>query len=100
MVNLDVLNWNDLKFFVVVAQSGSLTRAASILRLNHSTAFRRINSLEEALDTKLFIRLPDGYKLSEIGLEVLRYAEEMSAIVTYIKSVLDPQNEDMKGQLS
>lgn len=100
MSKSDLLNWNDFRFFVVVAQSGSLARAAETLGVNHSTVFRRLNSLEEALDAKLFNRLNDGYQLSEAGLDILRYVEDMSDRVNDIRRLLDSQNEGMVGPIN
>ncbi len=97
MVNLDKLNWNDLKYFISVARSGSLARAAETLGVNHSTVFRRINNLEDALGAKLFTRLSEGYQLSEEGKDVLKYVDEMSTRVDDIQRLLDNNNEELRG---
>lgn len=99
MVKLDKLNWNDLKYFISVAQSGSLARAAEMLSVNHSTVFRRINNLEQALGAKLFTRLSEGYQLSEEGREVLKYVDEMSTRVNDIQRLLDNKNEELRGPI-
>lgn len=97
MVNADKLNWDDLKHFISVARAGSLARAAEMLGVNHSTVFRRINNLEQALGAKLFTRLSEGYQLSEEGKDVLKYVDEMSARVNDIQRLLDNQNEELRG---
>jgi DNA-binding transcriptional LysR family regulator len=53
-------DWNDLRLVLAVARAGSLTGAAETLSVNHSTAFRRLGSLEERLGVRLFERLPGG----------------------------------------
>jgi len=55
-------DWNDLKAFLAVMRTGRLTVAAKSLRVEHSTLSRRINRLEQALDVKLFERMPTGYQ--------------------------------------
>lgn len=69
------LNWNDVPLLLAIAEAGSLAGAARTLGVNHSTVFRRLQTLEETLGLALFERLPDGYRLTEAGSEVLPDAE-------------------------
>ena len=43
------VNWNALKIFLAIAESGTLTGAAKTLEVNHSTVFRRLNTFEVKL---------------------------------------------------
>ncbi len=65
------IDWNDYQYFLRVALLGSLKQAAEAMGVNHSTVFRRINSLEEKMDVRLFERLRTGYVLTEAGEEIL-----------------------------
>ena len=58
------LDWDDLRFFLAVAAAGSLSAAARELGVNTTTVLRRIASLEEALQARLFERLRSGYALT------------------------------------
>ncbi len=69
------MDWNDLKFFLEVARSGSLTRAASALKASQSTVARRVSELEQDLGATLFERHQTGYFLTDEGQEILRRAE-------------------------
>ncbi|MFJ4292116.1 LysR family transcriptional regulator [Cupriavidus sp. NPDC089707] len=60
-------DWDDLKHFLAVSQSGSLAGAARTLHVNHSTVLRRLARLEEVLGTLLFERHPTGYALTAAG---------------------------------
>ena len=60
-------NWEDFRIALQVAQSGTLTKAGKALNMNHTTVLRHINQLEDALDSKLFIRHQRGYQLTEAG---------------------------------
>ena len=53
-------NWNDLRLVLAIHRAGSLGGGAVALNVNHSTAFRRLNALEDHLGTRLFERLPGG----------------------------------------
>ncbi|NLH81511.1 MAG: LysR family transcriptional regulator, partial [Phyllobacteriaceae bacterium] len=54
-------DWNDLRFFLAVAQAGTLTGAARRLGTDHATVSRRVSALETAIGAKLFERTPQGY---------------------------------------
>jgi DNA-binding transcriptional LysR family regulator len=71
-------NWNDLKLVLAIARAGTLSGGASALGINHSTAFRRLNALEEKLGARLFERLPGGiYQTTAEGERVATTAERV-----------------------
>ncbi|MCG5244328.1 LysR family transcriptional regulator, partial [Azospirillum doebereinerae] len=55
------MNWDDLRVFLALARSGSLSATARDLGVDHSTVARRVAALEAALGVRLFDRLPRGY---------------------------------------
>jgi DNA-binding transcriptional LysR family regulator len=69
------LDWDDLRYVLAVARTGSLAGAARELAVRHSTMLRRIDAIEEKLQTRLFERLRNGYVITEAG-EVLRQTAE------------------------
>jgi DNA-binding transcriptional LysR family regulator len=64
------LDWDDLRFFLAVSERGSISAAAKLLNVNHSTVLRRLGTLEKRLGTRLFDRLPDGYEMTAQGEEL------------------------------
>ncbi len=75
------MDWNDLRFFLEVARTNSLTKSAVKLKVSQSTVSRRISALESSLQTCLFLHHQTGYFLTDAGQKVLRYAEEVEAKV-------------------
>lgn len=71
------LSWDDLQFFLAVAREGQLSRAARILGTSHVTVSRRIDRLEQALNTRLFERNPRGYEPTPAGRRLVDAAERM-----------------------
>jgi DNA-binding transcriptional LysR family regulator len=65
------LNWDDLRFFLAVAEAGSLSAASSLLKVNTTTVLRRVASLEDALGARLFDRSRSGYRLTPRGERLL-----------------------------
>ena len=73
----DDLDWNLVKSFVTVAESGSLAAAAAVLGLAHPTVARHVQSLEAALGVTLFDRRANGLKLNAAGHRMVAAASEM-----------------------
>lgn len=78
------MDWDDLRFFAELVRQGNLSATARRLRIDHSTVARRIDSLERALDMKLFDRLPRGYVLTVEG---ERIAERVGVLEEAVSSI-------------
>jgi DNA-binding transcriptional LysR family regulator len=74
-----VLDWNDVRYFLAVADTGSTLGAGRRLRVSQTTAARRVAALEAALGVVLFERRAAGYRLTEQGDALLPLAREMAA---------------------
>lgn len=72
-----MFDWNDLRYFLAIARTGTLARAASELDINATTVGRRLAALEEAVQTRLFDRTPEGYALTPAGRDLLQRAVRM-----------------------
>jgi DNA-binding transcriptional LysR family regulator len=75
--NDQMYDWNDLRFFLAVARTGSTLAASRALGVNQTTVARRIGALERAIGTKLFDKRQAGYALTETGLELRTTAERV-----------------------
>lgn len=60
-------NWDDYRYFLAVAEEGSVSGAARKLDTTQPTVGRRIAELEKRLNAKLFQRSRNGYLLTELG---------------------------------
>jgi len=72
-----VLDWDDLRYFLALARSGSLSAAGRALGVTQPTVGRRIEAFERRLGTKLFRRTPAGYVPSPAGESVLAHVDAM-----------------------
>ena len=72
-------DWEDIRHFLAVAQSGTLSAAARSLNVDHATISRRLASLEAALDLRLVDRLPRSCRLTAIGRQIFERAMAMEA---------------------
>jgi DNA-binding transcriptional LysR family regulator len=74
-----MVDWEDIRHFLAVAQNGTLSGAARNLKVDHATVSRRLAALEVALDVRLVDRLPRSCRLTTIGRQVFERAVEMEA---------------------
>jgi len=58
---------NDLQLIRAIGAAGTLTGAARLLKVDHSTAFRRLRAIETRLGAKLFARAREGYTPTSAG---------------------------------
>ena len=93
------MDWDDLRYFLAVARSGSLSGAARSLGVNHSTVFRRIQGFEKKVAVRLFDRLPTGYALTVAGDDMLASAEKISAEIDTVDRRLTGRDLKLNGPL-
>lgn len=75
-----------LRYFVSVAQTGSFTRSAEVLRIAQPALSRQIRNLETELGLRLLNRLPRGVELTDSGHQLLSRAED---IIAMLKETVD-----------
>ncbi len=92
-------NWDDLRFFLAVARHGSLSAAARILGVNHSTVLRRVAALEAAFGVRLFDRLPGGYVLTAEGDAMHRVALKVEEELAGASRLLSGRDTRISGTL-
>jgi DNA-binding transcriptional LysR family regulator len=99
MLNPHSLAWDDFKLVRLITEAKGLAGAATRLGVNHSTVFRRLGQLEEALGTKLFERHRTGYTLTTAGEEMAALAERMEEDVASFARKLAGQAISPAGEL-
>lgn len=82
------LNWDDLRVFKAIADTGQIGKAAQLLHLDPTTLSRRLRRLESQVETPLFERTRDGQTLTEAGERLLAKVEEMDMAASSISEQL------------
>ncbi|MBW0007884.1 MAG: LysR family transcriptional regulator [Sphingomonas sp.] len=77
-----MLDWNDLRYFLAVAQHGSTLAAGRALRVSQTTVARRIAALEDAIGFPLFDKRQAGYALTPAGAGLLDRARQVDLAAT------------------
>ena len=94
-----MLDWNDLRYFLAVARTGSTLAASRKLAVSQATVSRRISALEEALDITLFIRNPSGYTLSLRGEAMLPAAEVVESAIKALSTSAEAEGRRLSGKV-
>lgn len=77
---MEFLNYHHLRYFWVVAKEGGLRKAAEKMRVSQPTISAQIAALEAVLGEKLFSRGGRALTLTDVGQQVLGYAEEIFSL--------------------
>lgn len=89
-------HWDDLRHFLAVARSGTLSAAADTLNTDHTTVARHIQRLEDRLGVQIFFRSNAGYSLTANGEHLRPIADAMEA--SYIAaSAIQTENPAISG---
>jgi DNA-binding transcriptional LysR family regulator len=76
------LSWDDLKVLLACSRHGSTRTAASALGVSNSTVARRLETLEAAIEGRLFDRTPDGLLATALCEELLPIAKTVEDTVS------------------
>jgi DNA-binding transcriptional LysR family regulator len=92
-----MLDWNDLRYFIAVADGGSTLAAGRKLRVSQTTVARRIAALEEALGVQLFEKRQAGYAMTPAGEDLLDRARHVESAASVFAEAAAAQVRDTSG---
>lgn len=93
------MKWDDLKIVLAVSRSGTMSGAAKLLNVQHSTVSRRIKALERQLGTNLVRRNKGSYELTRAGQKVTETAIRVEKEITSVDGTLLKDDDPLKGVL-
>jgi DNA-binding transcriptional LysR family regulator len=89
----------DLRLFIHIAESPSLTQGARRAHLSPASASARIKALETQLDSRLLYRDSRGVELTPAGHKLLQHARLIMRQVDYLKSEFTEYGTDSTGHI-
>jgi len=90
----ETMEFHHLRSFVVVAQTGNVTKAAKQLYTTPPAVSAHLKSLEDELNTQLFMRSSKGMTLTDKGRILLPKAEKtLSSALDFVNHAASQQNE-------
>jgi DNA-binding transcriptional LysR family regulator len=93
------LAWDDFRLIKAIADARGLPGAAAQIGVNHSTVFRRLGQIEEALGVTLFERHRAGYVLTPAGEEMVGLATRLDEDITAFTRKLAGRELSPAGEL-
>jgi DNA-binding transcriptional LysR family regulator len=90
-------DWNDVRFFLAVARSRTISLAGRRMGTDHATVARRITALEASLGLQLFQRNPRGYDLTQHGEALLGMASAMETEAVRMEESAAGQQQGIAG---
>lgn len=93
-------NWENLRLFLAVAQTGTLSGAARQLGVDHATVGRRLAALEAELQTPLVERLPRACRLTAAGVRIAELAAIMENAAIAAERQGKSQQASLQGQVT
>lgn len=93
-------DWDDYRFFLAVADAGSVSGAATLLDTTQPTVGRRVSALEKRLGTPLFLRGPAGYRLTPLGEKIRDRVRTIELEARWIEERLQHERLDSTGRIT
>jgi len=93
------MNWDDMRLFLAVARTGSISGGARQLGVQHSTVSRRMRQLEQKLGARLIERKKSGYELTPAGEKVKQAALRIESEVISVDDTLLGKDTNLVGPL-
>jgi len=94
-----MFNWDDLKYFLAMADEGSLSAAARKLNVSQPTLSRRLTTLEEQVGSDLFARTRTGLEMTAIGEQLIDHARHMRDDVYSIERMITGHDSSLQGNV-
>ncbi len=91
------MNWDDCRYFLAAAETGSFSAAAKLLQSNQPTVGRHIDALETSLGIKLFQRHTQGLTLTDEGLSIVDECLQMQSKAIKIQRSLNGKEHHTEG---
>lgn len=91
------MDWNDLKLVLAIHRTGNLKGAAQTLKIDQSTAGRRLATLESDIGAILFVRARTGFTLTDAGEAAIRHAREIEQQITLFEDDLQSAGQGPAG---
>lgn len=92
-----LLNWDDLRLVLAVAEIGTISGATAVLGISHPTLSRRLRQIETRLGARLFERTPTALRPTEAGEEIRALAERMRADIGALETRLAGRDRRPQG---
>ena len=93
------INWDNLRYVLMVANKGSIAAAARELDVNRTTVLRRINNFQQDLNCRIFDRGDNGYVLTTEAEKMIDAAREVESTLFDMQRQIAGHELKLEGEL-
>lgn len=93
------INWDNLRYVLMVANRGSIAAAARELGVNRTTVLRRINTFQENFNCRIFDRGKSGYALTAEAEKMIDAAREVETTLFNMQRQIAGHELRLEGEL-
>ena len=95
-----MFDWEDMRHFIALADAGTLSGAARVLKVDHATVGRRVAGLEQSLGRALIERLPKRWVLTDAGRDIAALAQTMQVQAHALERAARAQHAPLSGMVT
>lgn len=88
-----------VQLVLMIAEEGSISRAADKLNLAVAAASRRMSDLERQCGTRIFQRLPHGVRITESGSKLLQHIRQIDNLIVRLQDDADAISRGQDGRI-
>jgi DNA-binding transcriptional LysR family regulator len=91
-------NWDDLRFILAVAETGSVSQAARRLGVNHATVLRRVADFEQRHGAAIFEKTTRGYRVIADKRDVIQAARIAQDAISTVEQLAGGHLGELRGK--
>ncbi|MEM7091252.1 MAG: LysR family transcriptional regulator [Pseudomonadota bacterium] len=92
-------NWDDIRFVLAVAETGTVSGAARLLQVNHATVLRRIAAVEGRYGLQLFVKTATGYGVRPDRLQTFEAFRDIESAMLSAENMMRGVAAPMTGSV-
>ena len=97
--NMQHINWDNLRYVLMVSEKGSIAAAARELGVNRTTVLRRIDTFQHHLNCRIFERSDSGYILTPEAERMIGAAREIENTLFDMQRQIAGRELRLEGEL-
>ena len=94
------MDLRSIRYFVQIAELGSITRASQHLGIAQPALSRHVKSVEDELGAQLLVRLPRGVRLTGAGLQFLEHCRRIVRELSRAQEELHSTSDVPRGRVT
>ncbi len=92
-------NWDHIRYFMALAEHGTLSEAARSIGVSHTTVQRRIKQFEVQIQARLFDHASNGYALTKVGETLFEEATKIQQSLSGLSRALQGADDELAGEV-